>query len=332
VHTSMHPRPEAGGTDDAAFHIAFGVDTAYFRYMGATIASIMENNPGVPIVFHVFAFSVSDEHRRKLLQLAEKYGVAINIHLIDQHTFRDFARFSSHSQYSQATFTRLLIPSALHGLTGKVLYLDADILCVGSIAGLRSMDLSDNIAAVVTDHLETTVTRQIAVLNLPHQRYFNAGVMYIDVDNWIANGITEKVMNEMLRKDRKLSFQDQDALNIVLDGRALFIDEKWNLRYNLEFLLKLGDTHMGPAGEGVLLHFTGRVKPWHDWCLHEAAALYVKYESHSPWAGTPLNPPRNYKEMHMFSRFLLKQGRWADGASWYVKYLSNKFSSVRKNG
>jgi lipopolysaccharide biosynthesis glycosyltransferase len=319
-----------GGADDAAFHIAFGVDAGYFRYMGATITSIMENNPGVPFVFHVFAFSASDDHRNKLRELEEKYRVTIEVHLVDQEVFRDFAKFPGFSQYSQATFTRLLIPSTLQGITRKVLYLDADILCVGSIAELRTMDLGDNIAAVVTDHLETTVTRQINALDLPHRRYFNAGFMYIDIENWIASDTTEKIMHVLLKSGRKLDFQDQDALNIVLDGRALFIDEKWNLRYNLEFMLKHGDA--GPTAEGVLLHFTGRVKPWHDWCLHESVTLYSKYESLSPWAGTPLNPPRNYKEMRMFSRFLVRQGRWAEGAAWYMRYLSNKLSTLRNAG
>lgn len=330
MNTLMNTELQAGRAHDAAFHVAFGVDAGYFRYMGSTIASIMENNPDIPFVFHVFAFSASDDHRNKLRHLEEKYGVTIHIHLIDPEVFRDFATFPSFSQYSKATFTRLLIPSTLHGITRKVLYLDADILCVDSIAGLRDMDLGDNIAAVVSDHLETTVKRQIAALGLPHQRYFNAGVMYIDIDNWIAYDTTEKIMNVLLKSERKLDFQDQDALNIVLDGRALFIDEKWNLRYNLEFMLKSGDA--GPAGEGVFLHFTGRVKPWHDWCLHRSKALFVKYESLSPWAGTPLNPPRNYKEMRMFSRFLIKQGRWAEGATWYMRYLSNKFSPPQKAG
>jgi lipopolysaccharide biosynthesis glycosyltransferase len=318
------------GPDGAAFHIAFGVDEHYLRMMAVTIASILENNRDIPIVFHVFTFSVSAEQRDKLRRLEAKYATTIQFHIIDPTVFRNFASFPSFSQYSPAIFTRLLIPAALQGIASAVLYLDADILCVGNFAELRSIDLSGSIVAVVSDHFETTVQRQCAALNLQHRRYFNSGVLYIQVDNWIANNITQDAMRTILASDQKFIYPDQDALNLVLDGRAQFIDEKWNFRYNLEVLLKNGDVRMDASGQGVFLHFTGRVKPWHDWSLHESKALFTHYQSLSPWADAPLDSPKNYKEMRMFSRFLTKQGRFADGAAWYLRYLSKKFFPGRK--
>lgn len=324
--------PQGATIQSKPFHIAFGVDTPYFRYMAATITSVIENNADIPFVFHVFAFSVTDDHRSKLKQLEAKYGTTINIHVIDSSVFQNFSAFPSFSQYSNAIFTRLLIPETLKGVAKEVLYLDSDILCTGSIAELRSMDLSESIVAVVSDHAETTVKRQCASLKLRHHRYFNSGVLFINIDNWIANDITRQAMRTILESDKKLRFPDQDALNVVLDGRATFIDEKWNFRYNLEAVLKDGGTRMGPDGEGVFLHFTGRVKPWHDWSLHEARSLFSKYQSLSPWADTPLDAPKNYKEMRMFSRFLVKQGRMLDGTAWYMRYLGNKFLTAPRVG
>lgn len=326
----MYSVQQPQGNQGEPFHIAFGVDAPYFRYMAVTITSVVENNPDMTFVFHVFTFSATDDHRSKLQQLEEKYGTSIRIHLIDPSVFKDFASFASFSQYSAAIFTRLLIPQTLQGTTREVLYLDADILCAGNIAELKAIDISEHIVAAVSDHAETTVKRQCAALNLRHKRYFNSGVLYINVDNWMANDITQKVMRTILESDQDLLFPDQDGLNIVLDGRALFIDEKWNFRYNLEAVLKDGGTRMGPQGEGVFLHFTGRVKPWHDWSLHESRLLFAKYQSLSPWANTPLDRPRNYKEMRMFSRFLVKQGHYAKGVVWYLKYISKKFFPVRQ--
>jgi lipopolysaccharide biosynthesis glycosyltransferase len=322
----------AHGTNGPAFHIALGVDENYIRMMAVTITSILENNRDIPIVFHVFTFSVSDHQRDKLRQLETKYGTTIQFHVIDPEVFRDFSTFPRFSQYSAAIFTRLLIPGALKGIASEVLYLDADILCVGSIAELRSMDLSGTIVAVVSDDGATTGKRQIAALKLKHQRYFNSGVLYIQVDNWIADNITQDAMRVILTSDKKLAFPDQDALNLVLDGRAQFIDEKWNFRYNLEVMIKKGDTRMDAAGRGVFLHFTGRVKPWLGWTLHESKALFIHYQSLSPWAGTPLDMPKNFKERHIYSRFLFKQGRLAEGFAWYLKYLSTKFLPIRNAG
>jgi UDP-glucose:(glucosyl)LPS alpha-1,3-glucosyltransferase len=319
--------PASGARAGAApFHIAFGVDTYYFRGMGVTMTSVIENNPGVNFVFHVFAFTISDDNRNRLRQLEAKYGVTVNIHIIDPSVFDECAKFPSFAHYSAAIFTRLLIPGTLKGVTDKVLYLDSDILCLGSIAELISMDLRDDIVALIHDNGEETVRNQCERLKLREKKYFNSGVLYINIDNWLANDITPIAMRTILESEQRFMFPDQDALNIVLDGRARFIDGKFNFQYNLDNCLKAGDPRMSPVGDAVFVHFTGRVKPWHDWSLHEAKSLFVKYQSLSPWADIPLDAPRNYKEMRMFSQFLAKQGRSAYAALWYLKYLVTKFS------
>jgi lipopolysaccharide biosynthesis glycosyltransferase len=311
----------------ASFHIAFGVDSHYFRGMGVTIASIIANNPGTHFVFHVFAFAVSDDNRDRLRQIQARHCVTVEIHIVDRTVFGEYAKFPDFAQYSAAIFTRLLIPGALRGVADKVLYLDSDILCLGNMEELFSMDIEDSVVALVHDNGAETVRTQCGKLHLRHQRYFNSGVLYIHIENWIAYDITGKTMRTILERGRDFMFPDQDALNIVLDGQAIFIDGKWNLQYNLDNRVREGDLRMGDLGEPVFIHFTGRVKPWHDWSMHEARALFLKYQSLSPWAGMPLDPPRNYKEMRMAARYLLKQGQVADAALWYARYIVTKFST-----
>lgn len=326
MNNCSHLRPAAIETDKDAFHIAFGVDAHYFRSMGVTMISIIENNPQVRFAFHVFAFGVSDDNQKKLRQIEAKYGVTINIHIIDPAVFGEYAKFPSFAQYSAAIFTRLLIPGALQGITNRVLYLDSDILCVNNITELMVMDISDSIVAVIHDNGEETVRKQRAKLKLRDKRYFNSGVLLINIDNWIANDITPLTMRTLLESDQKFTFPDQDALNIVLDGRATYIDEKWNFQYNLNSFLNAGEFSMGGTDKAVFIHFTGRVKPWHKWSLHEANSMFVKFQMLSPWADTPLDMPKNYKEMRLFSQFLVKKGRRVRAALWFVKYLVTKFS------
>lgn len=313
---------------NAKFHIAFGVDSHYFRGMGVAIASIIANNPGFDFVFHVFAFTVSEDNRKRLRQVAARHGVTVEIHIVDRAVFGEYAKFPDFAQYSAAIFTRLLIPGALRGITDKVLYLDSDILCLGSIMELISMDLDDDVVALIHDNGPETVKTQCERLRLREMRYFNSGVLYINIENWIANDISGKTMRTILGSGRTFMFPDQDALNIVLDGQAKFIDGKWNFQYNLDNHLKAGNLRMCDVGAPVFVHFTGRVKPWHDWSMHEAKALFVKYQSLSPWADMQLDPPGNYKEMRMASRYLLKQGRIAHAALWYMRYLMTKFSTA----
>jgi len=314
------------------FHIAFCVDDHYFRSMGATITSVIQNNPGVHFIFHVFAFAVSDDNQWRLAELERKFDVGTQIHIIDHALFKRFAHFTESSYYSPTIFTRLIIPEVLQGKTERVLYLDADILCVGSIDELMRMDIADAIAVVVPD-AEATTARRTTALRLKHPRYFNSGVMYMNVDLWMKNGITESTIDAILKDGKNFRFPDQDALNVVLDGRARFIDKKWNYLYGLIGELDADKRALNIAGDAVFIHFAGAVKPWNDWSLHESRDLFVKYHMISPWSDMPLDQsPQNYKEMRMYSRFLFRRRQFAGSIAWYFRYLSKKPFPRRKSG
>jgi lipopolysaccharide biosynthesis glycosyltransferase len=305
-------------------HIAFGVDASYFRGMGVAIASIVKNNPNRPFVFHVFAFAVSEDSRRRIAQMEKICGAPIHVHVLDTELLAEFSKFPCFGKHSLGTFIRLLIPNKLQGITKKLLYLDADLLCFGNIDELLSTDLDDCIAAVVHDEAETTVKTQVLALGIQHQHYFNAGVMYINVDNWVANDTQNTALSILTSRD--LVFADQDALNIALDGRTKYIDDKWNHRYHLVDFLSRGDASLNVAKPFVFMHFTGPVKPWHSWCLHEAKEIFLNYQAMSAWSDMALDGPKSARELKLFSKFLIKQNRVREGVCWHIKYLGARLA------
>jgi len=320
ANANIPARP--GPDSDDTLHVAFCVDNHYFRSMGATIASLLEHNPRLGFVFHVFTFAVADAHRARMQRLERESGVAVRIHLIDPARFAEFSHFIASTYYSPSIFTRLLIPSVLRGVAGRVLYLDADILCVGDVEELLRRDLDDVPALVVPD-AEATTVRRAAALKLAQPKYFNSGVMLMNVPLWLEQRITEQVIEVLLADGKRdLRFPDQDALNIVLDGRARYIEPKWNLLYGLIGDLENGVTRMKPLDDPRFIHFAGAVKPWHDWCLHDSRELFSRYHRVSPWSDLPLDQaPRNYKEMRMHSRFLYRRGARLESLRWYLRYL-----------
>lgn len=305
----------------APFHIAFCVDNHYFRSMGATIMSIVDNNRDMRFVFHVLAFEVSQDNREKLQALERVPNVAVRLHIVNPDDFSDLKHYIAHSYYSLSIFSRLVIPALVKEETRRVLYLDADILCHGSLQELAAMDISQDIAFVVAD-APITEARRCAALKLAHGRYFNAGFMDVNVEKWLAEHITEAALAELTGEGKKLRFNDQDALNIVLDGRARYIAGKYNFIYDMVYDMDRNLRRMRPLEDAVFIHFAGAVKPWAEWSGHDAREMFRKYHAMSPWAQMPLDPaPRNTREMRLQSRFLAKRGRVLASLGWYLRYL-----------
>ena len=68
------------------------------------------------------------------------------------------------------------------------------------------------------------------MLNLKSHIYFNAGVLLINVNRWIDNDCSDKILDIVKKYGQKLVLPDQDALNILfsLSGDTYYLDKKYN--------------------------------------------------------------------------------------------------------
>jgi lipopolysaccharide biosynthesis glycosyltransferase len=175
----------------------------------------------------------------------------------------------------------------------------------------------------VVPDAEATTRRRVEALKLKHPRYFNSGMLYINIPNWIAAGITQQTIDAILQDGAHYRFPDQDALNVVLDGRARFVDIRWNYLYGLVGDLENDRPALAiPEGAASFIHFAGSVKPWGVWSGHDSVRLFQRYHALSAWSDQPLDlEPQNYKELRMHSRFQWVRGRYLDSLRWYWRYL-----------
>lgn len=328
-------RHEAFGTDApgaGASHIAFGVDAAYARPAGIAITSLLAQNPRTPFVFHVFANAMERADRQRFDQLARAHATTIELYDVDS---RAFAPLPTTAQYSLAMYNRLLVAGALHGRTRRVLYLDADTLCISPLGELLATEFEGAVSIVVHDG--ELSPGQCVVLGLKNGRYFNSGMMLIDVDRWLERNVSSRCA-ELLAERPNFRWADQDALNFLLDGEARFVDERWNVQCNLYAAMKAIPFDGSPAPPAVLpegaalLHYTGRAKPWHRWCVHPLASIYHAQASASLWRDCALTAtPPSYHEMKMLSHCLLREGRKLRATYWYVRYsLSRQWMKWRR--
>ena len=67
-------------------------------------------------------------------------------------------------------------------------------------------------------------------------KYFNAGVMLVDLFYWNKNNLTEKSLNAVKKLKNKAKFWDQDILNSIIDGNYLSLN--YELNYRTSYLNK----------------------------------------------------------------------------------------------
>jgi lipopolysaccharide biosynthesis glycosyltransferase len=199
------------------------------------------------------------------------------------------------------------------------------MMCRGSLGYLRNLDFQGNDAAVVSDRGEPYEIKRMHT-----KRYFNAGMMLINVKQWMEEGLFDDIVRRaeenVKRVGNRLSHHDQDIHNEMLDGKCLYIEKKYNYLYNL-------DRHSlfakQPVNEDyhkqIIVHFAGHAKPWHTWVqwwpvVKEYAAIQKK----SPWKDVPLVPPKGTKNLHQAARTARMQGRYGEMISLYLKYLKDK--------
>ena len=126
----------------------------------------------------------------------------------------------------------------------RILYLDYDVVCRGSIKEFYEMDLDEIEAAGV---LDIYGRRFYHYHGLFKQDYMNSGVMLFNIPECIKSGMFEKTVE--LCAGRWMMLADQAALNKAISRRKLV-----NRKYN--------EQEERPRVDTVLHHFSNNFKFW----------------------------------------------------------------------
>lgn len=310
---------------EASFNISYGIDKNFLFGCGVSIASILISNPGKSFTFHIFTDYLDEDERRRFETCASEYATQIIIYLIDCEQLKSLP---STRNWSYATYFRFIIADYFVGRADKVLYLDADIACKGSIQELIDFEFSGNtIAAVVLEgESEWWVQRSIR-LKTPGlvNGYFNAGFLLMNISVWFADNISGRAI-EMLSDPevaQRITHLDQDVLNVLLVNRTHIVDVKFNTRFSLNYELK--DKFVNPVNDNtVFIHYIGPTKPWHNWGIYPVSTCFLNAKKHSPWRDVELEKPHNSHQLRYSAKHMLNQKKYFLGFYNYVLYFLSK--------
>lgn len=139
------------------------------------------------------------------------------------------------STYPMNIYVRLFIPYFLPADIEKALYLDVDMLALEDISILFNTDLNGKPIAAAVDYVAKKIgspyggIKNYKELGLdPEGKYLNSGLILIDNNRWRDQEISEKIINCVSDNKSFADFPDQYGYNVVLAGRWLELDERWN--------------------------------------------------------------------------------------------------------
>ena len=301
--------------NEEVFNIAFGVDANFVPQMGIMITSILLNNPNCKLHVHAFLNSILPEDIDKLKALSNQYNndIQIDIYYIDVSVFSNFYVGKS---YTVATYNRIIVAQVLYPSISKLLYIDADTLCIGKISELKKLTFDGKMVLAVLDSGNWLPAHKQDIGIPENQDYFNAGVLYIDLQKWNEFGMSEKMIS--LLNERKLSYQDQDALNLIAVGQIKAIPKTFN-----QFYLMNDNIDTIPPNT-LFLHFAGLLKPWQPWCENPKREVYLDYLNKSLWSDF-VYKPKNYREKRMMGNAAWNKNQFSTALKWYCLYLREKF-------
>lgn len=281
------------------FNIAYSVDNNFIKYAIISIISIIKNDKE-KYHFHIFYSNISDDNLDKIKKL-ELEGCALTLYKINVNIFKNM---QVKENLPISMYFRLIIPQVLHPFINKVLYLDADIICINKLSDIFSYNLKNKIAGVINHAYIDPYVSSLSLNNTEY--YFNSGVMLINTEEWKLNKILEKFLIKINESNYK--YPDQDVLNILLENKILYLDGKYN-RF-IENVRKNDNT--------TLIHYTGTPKPWKAWYNNDD--FFYRYFIISPWKEESLELPETYKQAKIYSTKLFKDNKFINAIYWRVIY------------
>lgn len=239
--------------------VAVSFDKGYAEQATIMLYSLLSNNTGHRFKFFAF-FNDLDEATKKRITFNLKQFSNFEIVWIKIEESLIKAFQSRRGHVNEYTYTRLYICEILPDLD-RLIYLDCDMLVLHDISGLWEADLKGKTIAAVPD---PSSFNRYKDLGIPEGRkYFNAGMLVLDVKQWNKNTYTKIIVNKLVALGGLAAERDQDGLNAILYNDWLELDQKWNTQSHhvaeaQESRIKNIKSHLSP----YIIHFTGNLKPW----------------------------------------------------------------------
>ena len=280
-------------------HLLFATNNAYVPHVATTLCSIFENNNDMSFVVHVMATDISEENSRKLQQFVDGYRHSIEIKVINP----DDLEIDLSVCGKWGIFPSLKLYAAdLYPDVDRMLYVDADMICLGSFKEIDNLDMTNWYVAASPD--EEGSLKHKARLGMPIDSFYGcAGLMYFNLAAWRSNNVREACFAYFNNPDNKdiIQWGEQDVINKVCIGHIYPLHLKFNmfshywLHHGQDIPKKYYEQWLESKEHPIIIHYIDTVKPWFKDNTFPFKKYYWRYHALTPWRGQTYGYSKDYK-------------------------------------
>jgi len=262
--------------------LALASNERYFPGLYCAVASALSYlDPTREVDLKVLDGGLSPESRSALSRMVEGLGECVRLEFVTVDP-SVFSKATLGPGKSHMTYCRTLLPQLLN--VPRLIYLDCDVLVFRDLAKLFDLELPPGKVLAAVPDSETPMlgddSRAIAAaMSLPADgRYFNAGVVLLNLDELRKQNFTEQSLEFFRDWKGHYRFWDQSAINFLLHDRIAELPEHWN-RAAWRF------DEQDHNSLDCVLHYTTSA-PWLGGIPGPAQALFERFAADT---GSPVN-------------------------------------------
>ena len=290
--------------------IALCSDANYAPHLATTLQSVFSHNRDARIDVHVLCTDADPTARSRIEQVARSFGQTLHYHVPEASRF---SHLVIREHFSHAVYLRLLLPELLPDVS-RLIYLDCDLLVEAPLAPLWAVDVQGMSCAGVP---ENGLAGRLGVA-----RYVNSGVLLLNLDYWRRHDVARQCIAWLENNREQALMVDQDAINVVLQDKIVFLPQRWNLN---------SADDLGPASREAnpqrVLHFAGPYKPWHRAYDFALAEIYQSYRAATPWGDEyRLKEPETAPQALLVAHQLVAQDQCQAAYGYFEQALRDELS------
>ena len=266
-------------------HLLMCTNALYFQHLGVCLTSLLINNPSLffdIVVVRRTGEELDEDKLRRTLARFLNYSLSFRVFTFPADPLLPL---NPDAHYTLDNWTRLWIENFFPGDIDRVLYLDSDIVVVGSVAALWCADLDGALLGAIEIPGSLQGVAQLGMC--AEDGYFNSGVLLIDLKQWRESHALNTVLQYVEAYAERLIDLDQDALNACFHNRTKRLGYRWNATwsfYREPVSIPLPASEIARVRqEARIIHFNGNSKPWNYLCDHPRKAEYDKYLRMTEW-------------------------------------------------